>query len=95
MAARSLALQKTLTQVIELSFCGLVSIICRGGKGLFLGKKVPWQLLVLIEDHKRMEVRECYWCINVVHGRVTSADMDLATLWSLWSEKVEVHILGL
>uniref|UniRef100_A0A7N2MGE8 DUF4283 domain-containing protein n=1 Tax=Quercus lobata TaxID=97700 RepID=A0A7N2MGE8_QUELO len=67
----------------------------RGGKDLFLGKKVPWQLLVLIKDHKRMEVRECYWCINVVHGRVTATDMDLATLWSLWSEKVEVHILGL
>ena len=63
MADRYLAVQKTLIKAIELGFCGLVLISSRGVEDLFLGKKVPWQLLVLIED----EIGECYQCINVVH----------------------------
>ena len=67
MANRCLAIQKTLIKAIELGFCRLVSISSRGVEDLYLGKKVPWQLLVLIEDHKCMEIGECYQCINVVH----------------------------
>ena len=71
MADRCLAVRKTLIKAIELGFCRLVSISSTGVEDLFLGKKVPWQLLVLIED----EIGECYWRINVVHGRVTAEDM--------------------
>ena len=67
MANRCLAIQKTLIKAIELGFCRLVSISSREVEDLYLGKKVPWQLLVLIEDHKCMEIGECYQCINVVH----------------------------
>ena len=60
MANRCLAIQKTLIKAIELGFCRLVSISSREVEDLYLGKKVPWQLLVLIEDHKCMEIGECY-----------------------------------
>ena len=60
MANRCLAIHKTLIKAIELGFCRLVSISSREVEDLYLGKKVPWQLLVLIEDHKCMEFGECY-----------------------------------
>ena len=56
MADRCLAVRKTLIKAIELGFCRLVSISSTGVEDLFLGRKVPWQLLVLIED----EIGECY-----------------------------------
>ena len=50
MVAKCLAVRKTLIKAIELGFCGLVLISSRGVEDLFLGKKVPLQLLELIED---------------------------------------------
>ena len=55
--ARCLAVQKALTEAIHLDFCRLISTIFRV-EDLFLRKKVPWQIFVLIEDHKCMEVGE-------------------------------------
>ena len=42
---------------MQIGLCILVVLISnRGVEDLCLGKKVPWQLAALIEDHKYMEV---------------------------------------
>ena len=51
-------MQKALTEAIQPDFCRLISTRY-GVEELFLRKKVPWQIVVLIEDHKCMEVGEC------------------------------------
>ena len=48
--------QKALTKAIQLDFCRVVSIISK--RGGTLRRRFPWQLAVLIEDHKCMEVGE-------------------------------------
>ena len=54
-ATRCLVVQKALTKAIQLDFCKFISTRSRVEE-LFLRKKVPWQIVVLIEDHKCMEV---------------------------------------
>jgi hypothetical protein len=51
---------------MQLGCCRLVLISTRA-EDLCLGKKVPWQLVALIEDHKCMEVAEHEWYIYAVH----------------------------
>ncbi len=51
---------------MQLGCCRLVLISTRA-EDLCLGKKVPWQLVALIEDHKCMEVEVHEWYIYVVH----------------------------
>ena len=51
---------------MQLGCCRLVLISTRA-EDLCLGKKVPWQLVALIEDHKCMEVAEHKWYIYAVH----------------------------
>ena len=55
MEARCPAVRKALTKSIQLGFCRLVSISTEGVEDLRLGKKVPWQLHAMIEDHKCIE----------------------------------------
>jgi hypothetical protein len=47
---------------MQLGFCRLVMISSRV-EDFCLGKKVPWQLATLIEDHKCMEAGEHEWYI--------------------------------
>ena len=47
---------------MQLGFCRLVMISSRV-EDFCLGKKVPWQLAALIEDHKCMEAGEHEWYI--------------------------------
>ena len=54
-ATRCLVVQKALTKAIQLDFCKFISTRSRVEE-LFLRKKVHWQIVVLIEDHKCMEV---------------------------------------
>ena len=48
--------------------CSLVVVLISSrAEDLCLGKKVTWQLVALIEDHKCMEVAKHEWYIYAVH----------------------------
>jgi hypothetical protein len=84
--------QKASTKDMQIGLCILVVLISdRGVEDLCWGKKVPWQLAALIEDHKYMEV----WRTLVVYICRAWVSHCRAKAHATLSARFCEHFLGL